>query len=209
MLSAPKNSPDVIRRGASKEVVMSGPKQKMEVVLPREELSDFFKQLGEDVDSGALTLSGTDIDLSNFVELKVSVEPMGDQVMAKVKVKYPEALYIPQEGMTVGGVAAAAGVETGAKPKYKSLKKAMKKTWKHIVESVNAGARPQDEVVRTFYDQSLMMITYPGKGDDFYNAYEVAVNRMMSAYESEDHGELAEAVDAVGKLYKACHDRYK
>lgn len=95
------------------------------------------------------------------------------------------------------------------RPKYKHLKKRMKKSFKTVTDSLLADALPPADVVADFLKQSEEMIAWPGYGDEYYDAYDAACRRLRSAFEADDVDACKAAGQALNRLKKECHDRYK
>ena len=184
---------------------MGGEKRKIELTVAKSELKEFLANLGQGLEDGELTLGATQLNLEDLAEFKLEFKALGDSYLAKIKAKQATPAYMPGEH---GAEATVGGAAMGGKPKYKSLKKRMKKPWKMIRETLALGNLPDRALVEAFVKDSELMVTYPGKGDEFYGAYTVGLERFAAAYEAGDVQAAADAAQALERMKKACHDRY-
>lgn len=190
---------------------MGGDKQKYELTIPKADAGEFFTSLGQGLQNGCLSLGENELELDNLTEFKLSLKVYGDSFLVKIKTKSEVPYAAPGDaaGQAMDAqVHACATTGAEVKPKYKSLKKRMKKPWKMILEALQAGTMPDAGLVQSFVRDSELMVTYPGKGDEFYGAYRVGLERFASAYEAGDQQAAADAAAALERLKKACHDRY-
>lgn len=222
-------------------------KRKLELALSLEEAAEFFNDLADGLREGSLDIGETEIDLTEFKDLAVSIKQFpgmaGDeQVFLKLKVKYPkETLFEPmsytegdfavsstpppQETVSAGEaptapakparavsphlVEAASAAVGRTKPKYKELKKRMKRDFKVILAELEYGRLPAMEVTHRFCRDSELMCTYSGKGDPFYPDYLKANQDYLSAATDGDLEAARQAVNELNAFYTSCHKRFK
>jgi XXXCH domain-containing protein len=93
--------------------------------------------------------------------------------------------------------------------KYSRLKKRMKRSFKAIRSSLDAGLAPAAEAVASFLADSDVMVCYPGHGDEFYLDYSRACRELARAWEAGDLEAMTQAARTLEERKNQCHDRYK
>lgn len=183
-------------------------KRKIETTIAPEEVAEFFRSLAQDLEGGALHVDDASISLEGFKSISIGLKKAGEGLKLKVKVKTPAAQ--PAAAATAGqaGQPAAAAPEAG-RPKYSTLKKWMKKEFRAIGEALALGQMPDPDLAESFVSDSLLMCTYPDKGDEYYPAYTAAARKFGAAVKAGDLAAAQEAAAELGALKRDCHDRYK
>lgn len=196
-------------------------KRKIEFMISQDEVSDFFRRLADGVDSGGITVGETAIHLSGLQKISVSMKTLDDVegLRVKMKLRYcadpalegSEELF-PQDPEDDAEAEYEDDAEldmAGAKPRYTHLKKRMKAHFKAIQAAVSEGQLPERGVVNDFVRDSELMITYPGKGDEFYGAYRRATEQFMVAVTEGDLAAVAATVDELERQKQVCHDKHE
>ncbi|MBG0788957.1 MAG: GAK system XXXCH domain-containing protein [Desulfovibrionaceae bacterium] len=169
---------------------------KVSKYVDRTELAAFFRRLADALENG-----GSDelecVDA--FKKMKIGVKEEFGQLHLKAKIKVPDACLPSEEDE---------GGETPAKPKYSSLKKRMKTSFKVIVKMIHEDRTPPAEAVESFLADSALMVTYPGYGDEYYESYMRACDGLAEAFEDGDMEKLHRAVDALIHEKTRCHAKY-
>lgn len=180
------------------------PKAKLEKNLDRDELAAFLRQLAEEAQQGSLSFPGGPVGLSGMKALKITIKDAGPGLKAKVRIKFPkpETPDAPREDR------APALQASPGRPRYKSLKKRMKRDFKDIGAALAAGSAPKPETVAAFVADSRLMTTYRGKGDEAYPAYLEAVSAFAAAAAAGDVEAMAPAYRELAAEKKRCHARY-
>ncbi|GFK95719.1 hypothetical protein NNJEOMEG_03587 [Fundidesulfovibrio magnetotacticus] len=178
-------------------------KYKAEAALDREGLSAWLRGLADALDAGELATDTGPLALEGFKGLKISFKagwPQG--YAAKLSVKFPRPALAPGED--------PADEEGGeeAMPKYSSLKKHMKYTFKAIGQALAAGQLPPLQEARSFLADSRLMCAYSGKGDEYYAHYLDAVQAFEQALEQSDLEALGLAYGELARLKRECHSRH-
>jgi XXXCH domain-containing protein len=93
--------------------------------------------------------------------------------------------------------------------KYEKLKKAMKDEYELIEEAAERDELPAAEVMDSFYANCQEMVTYPDKGDEYYDGFTAIANDLNQAVQNGDLGAFKHALSSMKNSKKACHDRYK
>ena len=182
-------------------------KRTIELSMDQAGLSAWLKELAEGFEKGVLLSGEGAIDLEGFKSFKLSFKRSEDGLQSvKVAIKYPKPQYFgasPPAG-------AEAGQETSATafPKYKSLKKHMKQTFKSIGTALSAGQMPPALEARSFIADSLLMVEYQGKGDEFYDAYREQTRAFEAALAAADLDALQAAYEALARTKRDCHSRH-
>jgi XXXCH domain-containing protein len=179
-----------------------GQEIKFEQTLSPQELRESLNRLADgltgpksDPESGR-DFGGLPLDA--LAKIKITVKRTDQGFEFKVKAK--------------ASAEALAGVELPAdaqgKPKYKSLKKRMKATFKTMTNTLLAGEIPDQALADSFVEDSRLMATYPGKGDEFYPVYTEAVDRFAQARATGDLEALRKSILELDRLKSDCHERY-
>ncbi len=205
-------------------MVQSG-KRKIEFMLTLDEVGTFFRKFGEDLDKGVLQVGETSVDMEGFRSLGLSLKEEAPGVRVKVKIKFPKAEdecgcleYETDEDEDPDDADELlrsdpedefACVATRPKPKYKSLKKRMKGQFKAIKAAVGRGELPPSNISHAFARDCEQMLTYPGKGDEYYESYGKLLQEFLMALADQNVDAFREAVYALDAGMHACHERYK
>jgi len=176
-----------------------GTENKIEKYMAEKDLPKFFRDLADALEHG-----GKDefVCVEDFVKFKLSVKNEFGQMTVKAKFKPAK----PCEPLSVSEERGASG--DPGKPRYKSLKKRMKSSFKMIVKMIHDGNLPPKAAVDSFLSDSKLMVTYPGFGDEFYGEYIEACNAFRKAYEAESIALCLEAVNVLSSQKGQCHAKY-
>lgn len=93
--------------------------------------------------------------------------------------------------------------------KYRPLKKSMKNTYRDMVKLVEQGQLPSGAIVTEFMALARTMVSYPGFGDDRYEAFTIACDSLHKAFTSKDSELFALELKKISVLKKECHHRCK
>jgi len=196
-------------------------KRKFELVLPRVEAMQALVDLTAKAASGSLVIDGQVVALDDFTSLKIGIKHFGASSMLKVTLRYPALgpgalptsadLDTSPEPADTAGVPAAGTPEVAepdGRPRYKSLKKRMKQTFKGLVMALRAGKAPDPADLAGFVADSRLMTSYPGRGDAFYPAYNAEVDRLEAAGAAGDIAAMTNSAAALDRMKKECHSRH-
>ncbi len=194
---------------------MKGKEKKFEKTLPVEEACSLVATLASGLRGEAAgQLEGLEIDLKDFTSLKMSLERKNDLIAIKLKVKTAQAKEkshraknaSPKEEKSkeIGDNSDGNGL-----PDYKKLKKRMKKSFKALSSSAREGSLPDEKVLGAFIEDSGIMVQYPDKGEEFYEEYKSSVTELDQAFKQSDLIKFQAAVDALNKIQKKSHEKYK
>lgn len=194
--------------------IMTG-KYKSEAVVEKSALAGWLRELADGVEAGELPSQSGLVSLEGCRGMKLSVKHgMGETLFVKLSVKFPK----PPK--TLGAVMPGdtgdvdypgdddEDDESGALPKYKSLKKHMKQTFKAIGAALAAGQMPPALEARSFIADSRLMVSYPGKGDEFYAAYLEKTEAFQAALDAADIEAMKALYQDLVQLKRDCHSRY-
>jgi XXXCH domain-containing protein len=185
---------------------MASNERKIQAYMTREQTAEYFRSL-------ARVLEGESAEamipeLAGVKKFKLTLTPESDRFSLKCTVKHakPEAI-AEQEAEEVHDTDVS--TSSSGRPKYKQLKKRMKKDFKQILEAAQQGALPAPGIVQTFLDDCDLMVTYPGKGDPYYDVFAKATHELSRAFHDEDLEAFVKACDKMDQIKHECHDRYE
>ena len=170
---------------------------KLSKYVDQKGLADFFRSLADAVEKG-------DADefacIDDFKKIKIGIKNEFGQINLKARIKGGKTCEPPLEG--------EAGEGTRAKPKYSTLKKRMRSSFKMLVNMIHDGNVPPREAVEAFLADSALMVTYPGYGDEYYESYTAICANFKAAFDSGDIEKMHAAVDALVHEKSRCHAKY-
>lgn len=172
-----------------------GDSMKIKKSVDQNELADFLVSLADGIRNGGKDeLAG----IEDFGKIKIEIKNEFGQISLKAKVKPSRP------------TGAEEGCETSApgKPKYKHLKKRMKSTFKLLVKMIHDGEVPPAEAVELFLDDSKLMVSYPGYGDEYYESYTKACDAFKDAFVAGDVAKMHETIDVLVHEKSRCHAKY-
>lgn len=195
--------------------IMTG-KYKSEATVEKAALAGWLRELADAVESGELPApdaAGDPVSLEGCKGMKIGVRHgFGDSLRVKLSVKFPKP---PKTlGSATTGEPGEPGDDeeedegTGLLPKYKSLKKHMKQTFKAIGAALAAGQMPPALEAQSFIADSRLMVSYPGKGDEFYAAYLEKTEAFQAALEASDLEAMKALYQELAQLKRDCHSRH-
>ena len=190
-------------------------KHKSEILLEKEALAGWLRDLADSVQAGELPGSAGPISLEGYRKLEISFkETFGGNVQVKLSVKFPKPSYeltgqaLPESAASAEDSFEAPGESSGGFPKYKSLKKHMKQTFKAIGLALAAGQMPPELEARSFLADSMLMIGYSGKGDEFYGLYQEKVLAFQAALAASDMEAMKALYQELAQIKRDCHSRH-
>ena len=175
---------------------------KFEKYIDEKELAGFFRGLADALENGGKDEFEC---VDDFKKMKLSVKNEFGQISLKAKIKTNKPCETAAQAEPQTD---EAGEVVPAKPKYKALKKRMKGSFRMIFKMIHDDQLPPQEAVDSFLEDSILMCTYPGKGDEFYPQYLAACEDFKKAYEAKDMAALNETVDALSFQKGHCHSKY-
>jgi len=164
--------------------------------VDRSGLVSFFRQLADALEKGG---TGELECVDEFKKMKIDVKDEFGQLTLKMKVKIPDTCLPSEEG---------GGDGTSARPKYKTLKKRMKSSFRMLVKMIHDGHVPPAQAVESFLADSALMVSYPGYGDEYYESYIRACEAFGAAFESGDVERMHQAIDVLVHEKSRCHAKY-
>ncbi|WP_353117129.1 GAK system XXXCH domain-containing protein [Nitratidesulfovibrio sp.] len=187
----------------SRKTTFSITRQELPSVLRR--IADALERTGTDAHpTGAAPDGETDpllaAGLEDFRKFKLNAKHAFGQMEVVLKVKTPDAAIADANGSATTSAAAGAHhsarpARTGGRPSYKSLKKRMRSSFRALRQAVQAGVMPPPQASASFLSDSLLMVEYPGYGDEHYAAYRTATEALRVALEAapqaQPHGDPA------------------
>ncbi|MFP5223260.1 MAG: GAK system XXXCH domain-containing protein [Acidobacteriota bacterium] len=184
--------------------IMTG-KYKSEAVVEKDALAGWLRDLADGIEAGELPSQAGPVSLEGLRGMKLSVKPdLGETLSVKLSVKFPKPVRTPGEPDAED----EEGDETGMLPKYKSLKKHMKQTFRAIGDALAAGQMPPALEAQSFIADSRLMVSYPGKGDEFYAAYLEKTEAFQAALDAADLEAMKALHQELNQLKRDCHSRH-
>ncbi len=175
---------------------------KIKKSLSREELGDYLHTLADAVQNAVevhdqrLALLQTAFEK---LELKCKRETKGYGLTLKLKA---DSRGLPSNKKTPPASTHPAG-------SYRTLKKEMQTTFKQIGAKITANQIPDAPLIRTFQKEIRAMVRYPNRGEPHYNAFEAACRRLVGACQGSQIDDMRQAYEALKRMKKDCHARYK
>jgi XXXCH domain-containing protein len=176
---------------------MASNERKIQAYMTREQTAEYLRSLARAVEGEPVEAMVPEME--GFKKLKLSLEPAGDRYSMKCSVKHPKA--------AAAGEEAPAGEQSP--PKYKELKKRMKSDFKLILEAARQGRLPDPRTVEGFVADSDLMVTYPDKGDPFYDIYARTTRELAETFATGDVDAFAAVCEKMDQIKHECHERYK
>lgn len=177
---------------------------KVEVSLTPAGLPQLFRDLAASLEGKpGGTLDGAEI--RGAAKLKIEVKHKAGRTVVKVKAKHEE----PAAPVQSRGAGKAPAKAAPGRPKYGSLKKRLKSSWKAVQEAVAAGSLPGETAAAAFLADSELMLVFPGKGDEYYAPYAAALAQFRRALGRGDLAGLKRACAELDRVKVQCHARYK
>ena len=183
----------------SRKTTFSTTRQELPAVLRR--IADALER-GDAIGGSATAMPEDEADpllasgLGDFRKFKLNAKHAFGQMQVVLKVKTPgaAATAADADGTTTGtGAGARHAVRAAGRPSYKSLKKRMRASFKALRQAVQAGVMPPPQAAASFLSDSLLMVEYPGYGDEHYAAYLAATEALHAALEAVDTGGIPAA----------------
>ena len=166
------------------------------------ELPSFFRELADALEHGGKDEFAC---VNDFNKMKIRAESGYGQIHLKAKFKSAEAC---EADAPARQEHAGDDSPVPSKPKYKTVKKRMKNSFKMIFTMIHDGQVPPREAVDSFLADSERMVGYPGYGDEYYEEYSQACRAFRKAYETGEPGAMTRAVDLLATLKGRCHAKY-
>ena len=178
--------------------------QKTNLSLTTSETADFLRGLADKLE-GCETKNKTlsNIDIKDFSRIKVSFKKKSglkkpdpknsDEIFLKFKLKKQSSKFFKQKEFKK------------KKLKYKTLKKRMKTCFKKMMKDLLKGELPKEKTVDLFIEYSEMMITFPKKGEEFYDIYIKECMELKEAYDNNDIQLCIWKIDELHRIKTQCH----
>ncbi len=183
-------------------------KCKIKKNITQEELPDFLRKIADALENGAPESDAYLVVIEGFKKLKINIRNDFGHTAVKVTAKpMPESPQISADD-TETEYPIEIETETG-KPKYKTLKKRMKSSFRAIFKAIHAGNFPTVEAIDEFITDSHLMVSYEGFGDEYYAEYITACDAFQEAVEKKDIEAAHKACDELNSIKAHCHAQHK
>lgn len=168
---------------------------KIKKQVEQEEVAAFLRELADAFEHGGKE----ELECVNdFQKIKIAIKNEFGQISLEAKLKTTDGCEEPEDETPA----------PPAKPKYKHIKKRMKSSFKLLVKMIHDGQTPPEEAVQSFLEDSALMVTYSGHGDEYYEEYTQACDAFKAAYEAGDMTKMHEAIDVLVHEKSRCHAKY-
>ena len=181
-------------------------KSKIEKYIQPGELPAFLRKIADALEGGASEEDAYLVMIEGFKKLKINIRNEYGHTAVKVTAKPMPAEKEDNSETETDSTIEQSG---STKPKYKSLKKRMKASFKIIFKSVHAGTLPPTEVVDEFMADSRLMVSYEGYGDEYYDEYMAACDKFQQACNDSNVEAAHKACDEINSITAHCHSRHK
>ena len=170
---------------------------RLNIYADQKSVADYLRTLADSLDA-----QGGDAFacLDDFRRIKLKIRNEFGQLHLKVKIDANKPCSTPEP--------AGDGRAEEPRPDYSTLKKRMRASFKVLVNMIHDGRVPPREAVDSFLEDSALMVTYPGYGDEFYGEYLRVCDEFRAAYDSGDTDRMHTAVDALVHEKSRCHAKY-
>lgn len=193
------------------------PEQKMERLMSPAEAAGLLRSLAEKLEAGNLEFGHVSVELNDFFSVKQTVKTKSDRLCFKLKLKYEKSLHqigaltpAPTHPLLEKDLDEDEEEKPSGRPSgYKQLKKTMGRGFKQIGETLKLGNLPDPILVHSFHEQCQAMTTFPGKGEEHYQAFLEQAGLLLASVRQRDLTQAAAAYAALGAMKKACHAQYK
>jgi XXXCH domain-containing protein len=174
-------------------------KHRHDLQLSRPEAAEFLRNLADALEHGSDCMKGYGISLDELVKFKVKMDLGAD-----------EAAAVRFSGKGGRACCTDAVCDTcAACESYPGLKKRMQAHFKAMRDSLARGAMPAAETVDAFLLDSERMRSFPGHGEEFYDAFAELCARLRRAVDSADLTETASVTEDLLQAKKRCHASLK
>ncbi|KAB1442181.1 GAK system XXXCH domain-containing protein [Pseudodesulfovibrio senegalensis] len=161
----------------------------------REELAGFLRELADALESGG---SGELACVNEFKKIKLGIRDEFGQISLKARIKSrSRECDEQQETRHVEG-----------KPEYKTLKKRMKSSFRILLAMIHENRMPPREAIDSFLEDSALMVTCEGYGDEYYEQYTEACEAFQKACDAGDMEKMHETIDVLIHEKSRCHAKY-
>lgn len=154
-------------------------------------------------DLGSLARLGLAPHESN--KIKIEHREAGIHLDLRLKIKDVQK---DEAAVAVEGRAAPAKEER-EQPAYTDLKKRLKTNFAALVASCKGDTLPPAATVASFLADAERMVSFPGRGDEYYVAFIRGCRTLRAAVQDADAQACQEELAALGERMRACHKRYK
>jgi XXXCH domain-containing protein len=175
---------------------------KIKKALSRKELGRYLHTLANALQrSNALHDPELVLLQTDFDKLELKCKREADGMSIKLKVKTDARRAPPQEGNREPF--------SDASETYKALKKRMQTTFKRLGVTIAANRIPDKPLIHTFETEVLEMIRFPDRGEPHYDAFAAGCRHLVEACRGNRIEDVRCAFEALNRMKKDCHTRYK
>lgn len=177
--------------------------------LDPEQVAGFLRALADELDGSCQSCLGNyGIDLQDFSKIKVGLRK-GETGELSLKIKVKELVDKTIVKQNEKKICTPKNNDEMTLHHYKHLKKRMKGTFALLSKAIANDGEIQQELVRSFVEDSREMTTYHGFGDEFYPEFNELCEGFEKAFKKQDSQRLGDVFQALCSRKRACHAKYK
>ena len=165
----------------------------------RQHAASLLREIADGLERGEVHLDDFDAALPKDGRVKIKLKAMENGLSLKLSVRPPASVDQDAHGREIG---------MNGKPSYQNLKRDMKGEWNYIVHALRENRLPSLDELRHFHEEAMLMITYPGKGDEYFEEFKLAVDDLLARVENDDLGGAQEAMGRIKDLRSRAHRKY-
>lgn len=179
------------------------------------EAADYLRQLADALEKGHITLNSEELELEGEVKVKQELKTKSGKATLKINLKIvapvPPVASEPGDGYVEISQEAEPAPESGPKPSFKKLKKAMSKSFASLKAVRKAGNVPSADEVALFTAQGREMCSFDEAkyGAEFYPRFLAALEQLEAAAAAGAPEAVDAALTELAQSRAECHDKFK
>lgn len=91
----------------------------------------------------------------------------------------------------------------------KTLKKRMSKSFKDMLKAMDDGRLPSLDLVASWCKDGDQMVTLLNRGKEHFHSFQGRCSELLEAVEQRQMEAARAAAEALNRMRKECHSRYK
>jgi XXXCH domain-containing protein len=180
---------------------------KVDKVVSGAEAASLLRRLADGLEHGKLTVGGTTIQVEHSVELSEILDVDGESVAFELKATYANRV----ESRTINDDYKEDAPDEAREPResLKNLKKKMAKSLKDLMEAMNEGKLPRQNLVADWCANADLMMTLLNRGQEHFHPFRDKCRELLQSVEKRQLNSAKDAAEALNQMRKDCHSRYK
>ncbi|HTY25030.1 MAG TPA: GAK system XXXCH domain-containing protein [Desulfomonilaceae bacterium] len=91
----------------------------------------------------------------------------------------------------------------------KKIKKRMSNSFKDMLKAMDDGRLPRVDLVASWCEDGDLMVTLLERGEEHFHSFRGKCSELLEAVEQGHLGAARAAAEALNRMRKECHSRYK